>query len=275
MDKNNNYTLLHIIADYAPSGMEFGEINSKLISYLQNPESVHIQETSVPSLDTIAVGFVTAQYALAPQNKRVVIYGNAAPRRRSQKAQKNNADNGIKYAKLKNGVEIINVDSEFAFGFIKDQIVEFKEIKSPNAGSQFRSRDFFPERVAKIINNDYSVLGDDLNINHIPDIPNNLVSWVDGFGNIKTTMRQSDLTQMGLKSGDKVNVRLNGINMSGFVSIGGFAVDCGVLAINIGSSGYNNPFIEFFLRVHNTNEKSASAIFDYPLGGDKFSILKI
>ena len=175
MDKNN-YTLLHVIADYSPSGMEFGEINSKLISFLDNPGDVHIQETSVPSLDTIAVGFVAGQYAFAPQNKRVVIYGNAAPRRKSQKAQKNNADHGIKYAKLKNGVEIINVDSEFAFGFIKDQIVEFKEVICPNAGSQFRSRDFFPERVAKIINNDYSVLGDDLDINDIPNIPNNLVS---------------------------------------------------------------------------------------------------
>ena len=273
--KNNEYTLLHVVVDYAPSGLEFGEINSKFISFLDNPQNVHIQETSVPSLDTMAIGFVTAQYALAPQNKRVVIYGNAAPRHRSEKAQKDNEDNGIKYAKLKNGVEIINVDSEFAFGFVKNQIVEFKEIDCPNAGSQFRSRDFFPERVAKIINGDYSVLGKDLDINDIPDIPNNLVAWIDGFGNIKTTMRRSDLIKMGLKRGDKINVRLNGINMSGFISIGGFAVDCGVLAINIGSSGYEDPYVEFFLRVHNTNEKSAAAIFDHPLGGDEFSIVKL
>lgn len=272
---NNKYTLLHVVADYAPSGLEFGEINSKLISFLKNPKDVHLQETSVPSLDTMAVGFVTAQYALAPQNKRIVVYGNAAPRRRSHKAQKNNADHGIKYAKLKNGAEIINVDSDFAFGFVKNEIVEFKDINCPNSGSQFRSRDFFPERVANIINNNYSVLGDNLDINNIPDIPNNLVAWVDGFGNIKTTMRQSDLTKMGLKSGDKINVRLNGVNMSGFVSIGGFTVDCGVLAINIGSSGYDNPYVEFFLRVHSINEKSAAAIFNYPTGGTEFSIKKI
>jgi hypothetical protein len=274
MDKNE-YTLLHVVTDYAPSGMEFGEINSNLINFLKNPDRIHIQETSVPSLDTIAIGFVIAQYALASQNKRVVIYGNAAPRRRSQKAQKNNADHGVKYAKLKNGVEIINVDSEFAFGFIKNEIVEFKDINCPNSGSQFRSRDFFPKIVATIINGDYSVLGKDLNINDIPDIPNNLVALTDGFGNVKTTMRQSDLTKMGLKSGDKVNVRLNEVNMSGFISIGGFTVDCGVLAINIGSSGYGDPFIELFLRVHNINEKSASAIFNHPFGGDKFSIKKI
>ncbi len=273
--RNSKYTLLHVVVDYAPSGMEFGEINSKLISSLKNPQNVHIQETSVPSLDTLAIGFVTGQYALSSQNKRVVIYGNAAPRRRSHKAQKNNADHGIKYAKLKNGAEIINVDSEFAFGFVKNEIVEFREVNCPNSGSQFRSRDFFPERVAKIINGDYSVLGEKLDINSIPNIPNNLVAWTDGFGNIKTTMRQSDLTKMGLKSGDKINVRLNGVNMSGFISIGGFTVDCGVLAINIGSSGYDDPYIEFFLRVHNINEQSAASIFNHPCGGTEFSIKKI
>ena len=268
-------TLLHVVVDYAPSGMEFGEINSRFQLNLANPELVRIQETSVPSLDTMAVGFVTAQYALAPKNGRVVIYGNAAPRRDSSKAQKNNIDHGIKYAKLKNGVEIINVNSEFAFGFIKDQIEEFKDINCPNSGSQFRSRDFFPERIAKIINGDYSVLGEKIDINNIPEIANNLVAWTDGFGNIKTTMRQSDLEKLGFTPGEKVQVLLNGVTMLGVVAVGGFAVDRGVLAINIGSSGYDDPFVELFLRVHQMSEKTAAVRFDYPVGGTQFELKKI
>ncbi|MCL4208044.1 hypothetical protein KJZ63_00205 [Patescibacteria group bacterium] len=272
---NDQKVLLHVVCDYAPAGMEFGEITTRLDHDLANPSNVRIHTTSVPSLDTMAVGFVTAQYALAPYNGRMVIYGNAAPRRSSDKATTNNIDHGIKYAKLKNGVEIINVNSEFAFGFMKDQIVEFYNIDCPNSGSQFRSRDFFPERVAKLINGDRSVLTEKLNIDDIPEVPNNLVAWTDGFGNIKTSMRLSDLQKLGFESGESVQVILNGVSMVGVVGVGGFSVDRGVLAVNIGSSGYDDPFIELFLRVHHISEQAAAVRFNYPEGGTPFELKKL
>src|SRR5690242_3470051 len=135
--------LLHVVMDYAPSGLEFGEIIQQLHSHLEKPEEILIWPTSVPSLDTMAIGFVTAQYALQHGKPGMVVYGNAAPRRDKSSAKLNNVDEGIKYAKLDNGVEVINVNSEFAFGFMKDHIVEFRDIDCPNSGSQFRSRDFF------------------------------------------------------------------------------------------------------------------------------------
>lgn len=268
-------TLLHVVCDYKAGGMEFGEISSRLQYHLDNPHGVRIHPTEVPPLDTMAIGFVTAQYAFAPNNGRMVIYGNAAPRRDKSSAMKDNMDHGIKYAKLDNGVEVINVNSEYAFGFMKDHIVEFRDIACPNSGSQFRSRDFFPEYVAKIINEDYSVLTDELDIDAIPDIPNNQVAWTDGFGNIKTTMRKSDLDAMGLEVGQKVQVICNGVSMLGVLSTGGFTVDRGVLAVNAGSSGYDNPFVELFLRVHHMKEKPAAVRFDYPAGGTEFEIKPI
>lgn len=269
----NKKIILHHVDDYVSGGLEFAEIDTRLVSQINDMDNVILHDTSVPSLDTMALGFVTGQLAFAPTNdKRMVIYGNCAPRRTSDKAQKNNIDHGIKYAKLKNGVEIINVWSDYAFGFVKDQIVEFRDIDCPNSGSQFRSRDFFPNSVAKIVNGDYSELGQKLDVNDIPDIPNNMVSWTDGFGNVKTTMRRSDLDDMGLKPGGKVQVILNGVSMVGIVSIGGFQVDRGVLAINAGSSGYDNPFVELFLRVHQISEKTAAVRFGYPVGSTTFEI---
>ena len=263
--------LLHHVDDYVAGGLEFAEIDTRLYANIENPQNVLIHDTSVPSLDTMALGFVTAQLAYAPtNNRRVVIYGNCAPRRTSDKARKNNIDHGIKYAKLKNGVEIINVWSEYAFGFVKDDIVEFRDINCPNSGSQFRSRDFFPLAVAKIVNGDYSELGAELPVEEIPDVPNNMVAWTDGFGNMKTSMRMSDVEELGLKPGDKVQVILNDVSMVGVVSIGGFQVDRGVLAINAGSSGYDNPFIELFLRVHHMSEKTAAPRFGNPAGGTTF-----
>ncbi len=265
-------TLLHVICDYKIGGMEFGEITNHLQYNLQEPHGVRIHPTEVPSLDTMAIGFVTAQYAYAPHVGRMVIYGNAAPRRDSSKAAVNNKDQGIKYARLKNGVEIVNVNSEYAFGFVKKDIVEFRNIDCPDSGSQFRSRDFFPERVAKVVNGDLSVLTDKLDVKKIPEIPHNLIAWTDGFGNMKTTMRKSDLVKMGYEPGQSVQVILNGVSMVGVVATGGFSVDRGVLAVNVGSSGYDDPFVEFFLRVHQMSEKTAAVRFDYPVGGTVFEL---
>lgn len=262
--------LLHIVMDYAPSGMEFGEIIQQTHRHLQNPQDVFIWPTSVPSLDTMAIGFATAQYALGQAKPGMVVYGNAAPRRDKDTAKLNNIDEGIKYAKLDNGVEVINVNSEYAFGFMKKHIVEFRDIDCPNSGSQFRSRDFFPEAVARIVNGDRSALTRELDINEIPDIPNNLVAWTDGFGNIKTTMRKSDIANFN--PGDKVQVILNDVNMIGVMSLGGFQVDRGVLAINAGSSGFDDPFIELFLRVHHMSEKTAAVRFGWPAGGTPFEL---
>ena len=268
-------TLLHVVCDYAPNGLEFGEISSRLQYHLKNPHGVRIHPTSTPSLDTMAVGFVTAQYAFAPKDGHMVIYGNAAPRRDKSKAMKDNIDHGIKYARLDNGVEIINVYSEYAFGFVKDHIVEFRDIDCPDKGSQFRSRDFFSERVAKIVNGDKSALTRELNVDDIPDIPSNLISWTDGCGNIKTSMRLSDLEKQGMKVGQKVQVICNGVSMLGVIATGGFTVDRGVLAVNAGSSGYDDPFIELFLRVHHMKEKTAAVRFDYPEGGTEFELKPI
>ena len=261
---------LHVVQDYEPSGLEFGEIIQRLHYFLAEPDSVTIHQTSVPSLDTMAIGFVTAQYALAPGSKNMVIYGNAAPRRDRNEAKHENEDEGILYARLDNGVEIINVNSEYAFGFVKPHIVEFRNIDCTNKGSQFRSRDFFPEVVARLINGDRSMLQEELDVALIPEIPHNLVAWTDGFGNVKTTMRLSDLK--GYEMGQKVQVILNGVSMLGVIAKGGFAVDRGVLAVNAGSSGFEDPFIELFLRVHQITEKTAAVRFDYPLGGTPFEI---
>ena len=69
--------------------------------------------------------------------------------------------------------------------------------------------------------------------------------------------------------------RSTGVTLAGVVSEGGFAVERGVLAINAGSSGYDDPFVELFLRVHHMSEKTAAVRFDYPEGGTPFEIRRI
>lgn len=265
-------TLLHIICDYAPDGLEFAEIKIRLHNYLDDPDSVLFHQMATPPLDTIAVGFATGQLALGPTAERMVLFGNAAPRRDRDGRADGNRGRGIHYAKLDNGVEVVSVGSDHALSFVKDRIVEYRDIASPAAGSQFRSRDFFPKYVAAVVNGDYSILTDELDPGEIAAIPEKVVAWTDGFGNIKTTMRKSDLEAEGLSVGSQVLVTLNGVTLAGVISDGGFTVERGVLAVNVGSSGYDDPFVELFLRVHHMSEKTAAVRFDYPEGGTPFEL---
>jgi hypothetical protein len=265
-------TLLHLICDYAPDGLEFAEIVTKLHTHLVDPGVVQIHQTSTPPLDTIAVGFVTGQLALAPPPQRMVIFANSAPRRDRHEGAVANRGRSLRYASLDNGVEVVGVASEHAFSFVKSRITEFREVTSPTAGSQFRSRDFFPRYVAAIVDGDYTVLGAVVDPAAIEDVPDRVVAWTDGFGNIKTTLRRSALEAEGLGPGSRVLVTLNGVTLAGVVSDGGFTVERGVLAVNAGSSGYEDPFVELFLRVHHMSEKTAAVRFDYPSGGTPFLV---
>lgn len=263
------------MCDYASDGLEFAEIVTRLRDQLSDPNSVMIHQTATPPLDTIAVGFVTAQLALAPGQQRTVIFGNSAPRRDRHDEAAENRGRGLQYVRLSNGVEIITVSSEFALGFVREDVVEYREVDCPDAGSQFRSRDFFPQRVAAVVNGDRSVLGEELDPATIDRVPSDLVAWTDGFGNIKTSMRRSHLSAAGYATGDRVLVTLNGVTLAGVVAVGGFTVERGVLAVSAGSSGYADPFVELFLRVHHMSEKTAAVRFDFPDGGTPFEIKRL
>lgn len=268
-------TLLHLVCDYSPDGLEFAEIKTRLHQHLSDPGGVTIHQTATPPLDTIAVGFVTAQLALAPAEQRTVVFGNSAPRRDRHEMAAENRGRGVRYARLHNGVEIVSVSSDFAFGFVRDEVAEYREVVSPDAGSQFRSRDYFPQRVAAVVNGDHSVLGAELDPKTIEAVSPDLVAWTDGFGNIKTSMRRSHLRAAGYETGDRVLVTLNGVTLAGVVADGGFTVERGVLAVSAGSSGYDDPFVELFLRVHHMSEKTAAVRFDYPDGATQFAIRRL
>jgi S-adenosylmethionine hydrolase len=79
----------------------------------------------------------------------------------------------------------------------------------------------------------------------IPDVPQNRVAWIDGYGNMKTTTRSSEVT---LKAGQPVLIQLNGIKRTAYFTDGTFSVHEGDLAFAPGSSGADNKCMELFLR---------------------------
>lgn len=240
----NNPSFIQFIGDYGVCDLAFGEIIQKF--QLLSP-GVQVFPTSVPSFNTIATGFLTLQYSLINTFPEMIIYTNTAPRKDNAEKRKDNEGEKLVYARLKNGVKVVGVNAGHCFSFIKNDIAELRSINVANKGSQFRSRDFFPEAVIGIARDDSKYIGEKLDIKNIPEIPEGRIGWVDGYGNIKTTTRQSQMVGK-YKPGQPLLVSLGSMKRTAFFSDGTFSVREGELAFAPGSSGGEDRFMELFLR---------------------------
>lgn len=252
---------IHLIADYGINDPAFGEVIQKLVGL---EKDITVYPTSVPSFSTLATGFWTAQYALVNPIPNMIIYTNTAPRKDKKESRERNEGEKLMYAKLHNGVQVIGVNAGYCFSFIKPHMYEFRSVNVANKGSQFRSRDFYPEAVASLAKGNQSYIGEAVDVSIIPDVPQNRIGWVDGYGNLKTTTRRSSIT---FEIGQPVLVTLNGIKRTAYFTDGTFSVHEGQLAFAPGSSGGDDPFMELFLR-----GLSAWVEFDRPDIESEFTI---
>jgi len=258
----SNYPYIHIIADYGTGDLAFAEVAQRFKNLLPQAE---IHTISTPPFSTLNTGFIIAQLALYNPSQNMFVFSNTAPRTDDSQKRSQNEGEKLKYALLDNGVEICAVDAGHCFSFIKNNIKEFHQIKVSNKGSQFRSRDFYPQAVVNILKDQKKeTLGKKLPVDSIANIPKNKIMHIDSYGNIKTTIRYSTVK---LKPGSKTRVIINHIYQTGFYTNGNFEVKSGDLAFAPGSSGGDDPFMEVFLRSGN-----ASSQFDHPPIGTKIKI---
>lgn len=260
--------LLHVIADYAPMSQEFGEILQRI--WTQNWDlDLEIVPTSVPSLDTIGTGYLAYQLGLGENPPDTVMYINTAPRKERKTAMSDNAGERLVWARLENGVELVAVNSGYTLSFLRPHISELRTVEVPFSGSQFRSRDFFPPVVSDVLHGRHPArLRDELDPAVIPECPSHVVMWTDGFGNLKTSVRRSEAMDGGrFVEGQKVHISIAGMRAAALVTGGSFSVDEGELALSVGSSGHDDPFMEIFLR-----GGSASDLFGHPRPGAQVEI---
>ncbi len=242
---------VHLICDYAPGDLAWSEILSALSDEL--PGKVRLVQTSVASFDTVATGFAVAQLAARPtaHASKLVLFANCAPRKDLISARKDNEGEGLVYAKLKNGAQILVVNSGYSLSFVLPHIIELKATKTSAKGSQFRSRDNFPKAVAQCLKGDMSFLDKALDHNDpaiIPPLPEAVVAYIDSFGNMKTSIRTGHSMLAFLKEGDRVKVMVGDKRRYATVTNGSFSVPEGEIAFAPGSSGYESPFWELFKR---------------------------
>ena len=242
-----------IIADYGTCDPAFTEVSLQLRRFVPNAS---ILPQSTPPFSTLNTGFWIYQIALTPNLKNTYIFSNTAPRKEDKNAQKNNVGEKLMYAKLANGFEIIAVNAKYVFSFVKPYIKKFYYVNVRNEGSQFRSRDYYPKAVSKMVKSNKTFIGEKGNANYIPDAPKNLISSIDGYGNIKTTIRASGVK---FSPGRTISIEIHKQKHLATYTDGVFNIKEGELAFAPGSSGHDDKFMEIFVRAGN-----AYRLFDNP-----------
>jgi S-adenosylmethionine hydrolase len=239
---------INLIADYGIGDPAFAEVSQRLNHLLPTSQ---IYCLSVSPFNTLATGFWIAQLGLNPGAPERLIFHNCAPRQDNLEARSDNEGEGLTYVKLHNNVEIVGVLAGYTLSFIKEEALQINTIEVSRGGSQFRSRDVFPQAAAAIALGDYSLLGDEIIPSQIPDLPTDRVAWTDGYGNIKTTIPASSVD---LPLSSKVTVRVGDVVSDAIYSDGSFRVPEGTLAFAPGSSGWQKQdgqkvtWMELFLR---------------------------
>jgi S-adenosylmethionine hydrolase len=259
--------LLHVIADFGHTDLAFAEVSQRLKKLLPEAELVL---TSVPPFATLAAGFCVAQLGLNEAPADTLIFHNVAPRRDDKEARHNNDGERLAYALLPNGIKVVGVHAGFAFSFLREVATELCYVNVPSAGSQFRSRDLFPQGVVAVAKGRREASAEKMPREHIPDIPLGCVAYVDGFGNIKTTFSAGEY-----KSGQQLHVTLNNVTQKAVVSDGSFSVPQGTLTFSPGSSGWMTSgghlrWMELFLR-----GGSAARLFDYPANAETVTLAPV
>lgn len=240
--------LVHIVADYGHGDLAFAEVVGRVKLHLPDAEPVLVP---VPPFATLAAGFCVAQLGLNPAPPGTVVYHNVAPRDDEGEAREDNEGERLAYALLPSGVRVIGVNAGNAFSFIRDAAEELRWASVAAAGSQFRSRDLFPEVAANIALGRPGALGEEVDPTAVPNVPENRLAYVDGYGNLKTTIERGT---HGIEPGAAVRIRIAGEELMATASDGSFGVGEGELAFAPGSSGWRNArggetvWMELFLR---------------------------
>ncbi len=264
--------LFHIIADYGPGDLAFAEVVQRIKMVLPDAECV---PTPVPAFSTLAAGFCIAQLGLNEAPAGTIIYHNVAPREDDEVVREGNAGERLVFARLPSGARVIGVHAGHAFSFVRDAVAEgeLRYARVPDAGSQFRSRDLFPQAAAAIALGEPDALAETVAPEDVPDAPPDRIAYIDGYGNLKTTFAHGAGALNHLSSGSLVRVRIGGAERQATVSDGSFEIESGQLAFAPGSSGWTLPdgravrYMELFLRGGNAWEE-----FERPAVGARIEI---
>jgi len=247
LDRWNAY----VVADFGTGDLAFAEVAAKLRA---KHGGLSAEKISVPPFSTLSTGFVIRQLGIEGAYPGMIIYSNTAPRGTPEAIRwEGDERQRLLFAVLKTGVPVVAISTGFNWSFVKDEIAidgaepAFFDLNIPNTGSQFRSRDLYPEALARILARDVSILGPRIRPDQIPNVPLNCIAYIDGYGNIKTTTRRSQFPQ-SLQQSRYLQVRIGSAKNVAYNLLSGMEAGIEDIGITAGSSGGEDPYIEIYKR---------------------------
>lgn len=238
---------IDVIADYGgelTTDHAFSEVQNHFFRFDTKRKVRFLSEHPVFAFSTIETGYWIGQEALHSQHPDLVIFSNTAPR--GDIAWKGEHRQYFVCGLLDNGIPIFAVHAGYNLSFVKDRLVGLWEVVCPNEGTQFRSRDYYPEATMAILNGDMTRVGKPLSIDEIMDVPEYFVASIDGYRNVKTTIREADLSAE-IKKSRVLRVTINGSSTLVLNTlVDGNKGKTGDMCMVVGSSGgKGRNFIEF------------------------------
>ncbi|MGZ4293835.1 MAG: hypothetical protein ACXVRM_06295 [Solirubrobacteraceae bacterium] len=237
---------MHLIADYGAGDLAFAEVSQRLALTLPGAQ---VHATPVAAFDTLAGGFCVAQLALTEGPSDRLVVHNVAPRRDEPGPRPANEGERFCAGRTMDGVVVVGPNSGSSFSFCASELRSLRYLAVPAGGSQFRSRDLLPPVLPAVLADDGGVFEEDVPRGRVPEPPQSVIAYVDGYGNLKTTLEDPPAPP-----GARVLVRIGPVSATAIVSDGTFAVAEGELALAPGSSGWRShtgrrrAFYELFLR---------------------------
>lgn len=240
---------IEVIADYGGGHTTDHAFNEVLNHFrrcdLEKKQITEITQHPVFAFSTIETGFWIAQIGLHDDFPGLAVFSNTAPR--GDIAWSGQEEQPFVYGKLDNGIPIFAVNAGYNLSFVKSRLTDLRKIIVPNTGTQFRSRDQYPSVTMQILRGYKNLLGEKINIRSLPNVPEYSVGSIDGYGNIKTTLRKSKfLADKDLSHSPLLRVKINKRSHFALNSVTNNVKGIlGDLCVVVGSSGgKNDAFIE-------------------------------
>lgn len=121
---------IHLIMDYEPGDLAVAEVTDALCDVI--PDHWHLQFTKAHSFKTTETGFIVGQIGLKPRkpkDSKRILYVNCAPRKDRRDSRSNNEGEGLVYGVLKNGVEVVAVNSGYSLSVIRNHLQSLYDVK--------------------------------------------------------------------------------------------------------------------------------------------------
>ena len=245
---------VYLLGDYGVDDLAWAEVEAALRQNV--PDCVGISRTALPPFDTWACALALLQiHNQAGSND--IIFHNVAPRKDDTGPRINNEGEALCAGWSDRGTLVVGPDSGYSWSLVGPLLRSLHRVRCETGGSQFRSRDVFPQMIPLLLARAPGTLETNEHPTH--PLPENRVLLIDGYGNIKTSL------SIDPQPGAVVEISIGGASEEAHVAEGVFAVPEGAVALARGSSG---GMWEIFVR-----GGSAGALFGFPPGGSEIDVL--